>query len=462
MHGRGDVLMKVAIVGAGKLGLNVTEALMGSGYEVMLIDKNSELLQKVSNQLDLLTVAGNAKDVDLLTSANIHTYDFLVAVTDNDEKNMVICSLAKKLGCSKVVARVRDPEYVNQLDFIKEAMNIDYIVNPDLSIANEIYKYLVEKYTLTDGYFSTGLISIIEFSADRLPVILGKKIEEVGRMLDNMLVVAISRNGKIIIPRGNTDVQEEDFLYVLGTDETVLKLKDIVHERERYTDLQKVMIAGGGKSGFYLAKQLADFNISVKIIEIDKARCEYLSEHLDNVLILHGDATDLNLLEDENIDEMDAFVTVTGFDEENLLLALIANQKNIEDVVAKVSRKSYADLIEKMGISMALNPLDMTATEILRFIQGSKHILFSKMIQGQAEFIEIVATKNMRLTDSPISELKIPEGIIIAAIHRGDEAIIPRGSTIIEEGDKVIILFLLSQLPKLEKYFQSRKWNFIS
>ena len=129
-------------------------------------------------------------------------------------------------------------------------------------------------------------------------------------------------------------------------------------------------------------------NISVKIIEIDKARCEYLSEHLDNVLILHGDATDLNLLEDENIDEMDAFVTVTGFDEENLLLALIANQKNIEDVVAKVSRKSYADLIEKMGISMALNPLDMTATEILRFIQGSKHILFSKMIQGQAEFIE--------------------------------------------------------------------------
>ena len=259
MHGRGDVLMKVAIVGAGKLGLNVTEALMGSGYEVMLIDKNSELLQKVSNQLDLLTVAGNAKDVDLLTSANIHTYDFLVAVTDNDEKNMVICSLAKKLGCSKVVARVRDPEYVNQLDFIKEAMNIDYIVNPDLSIANEIYKYLVEKYTLTDGYFSTGLISIIEFSADRLPVILGKKIEEVGRMLDNMLVVAISRNGKIIIPRGNTDVQEEDFLYVLGTDETVLKLKDIVHERERYTDLQKVMIAGGGKSGFYLAKQLADF-----------------------------------------------------------------------------------------------------------------------------------------------------------------------------------------------------------
>ncbi|MFA5636370.1 MAG: Trk system potassium transporter TrkA [Anaerovoracaceae bacterium] len=453
--------MKVAIVGAGKLGLNVAEALLGSGYEVMLLDKNPVLLQKVNNQFDLLTITGNAKDADLLKNVNINTYDYLVAVTDNDEKNMAICSFAKKLGCAQVIARVRDPEYVNQLSFVKEAMNIDYIVNPDLSIAKEIYKYLVEKYTLTNGYLSTGLISIIEFTSDSLPIVINKKICEVGKMLDGLLVVAISRNGKIIVPKGDTEVLEDDFLYVLGRDDKILKLKDIVHEKEQHTDLHKVMIAGGGKSGYYLAQQLADINVSVKIIEIDKARCEYLSEHLDNVLVLHGDATDLNLLEDENIDEMDAFVTVTGFDEENLLLALIANQKNIEDVVAKVSRKSYADLIEKMGISMAINPLDMTATEILRFIQGSKRILFSKMIQGQAEFIEILAIKNMRLTGTPLSELKLPEGIIIAAVHRGDQAIIPNGDTIIEEGDKVIIFFLLSNLQKLEKFFQAKKWNFV-
>ncbi len=451
--------MKVAIVGAGKLGLNVAEALLGSGYEVTLLDKDPVLLQKASNQFDLLTITGNAKDADLLKKVNINTYDYLVAVTDNDEKNMAICSFAKKLGCARVIARVRDPEYVNQLNFVKEAMNIDHIVNPDLSIAKEIYKYLVEKYTLTNGYLSTGLISIIEFTSDSLPIVINKKIFEIGKMLDEMLVVAISRNGKIIVPKGGTEVLEDDFLYVLGRDDKILKLKDIVHEKEQHTDLHKVMIAGGGKSGYYLAQQLADFNVSVKIIEIDKARCEYLSEHLDNVLVLHGDATDLNLLEDENLDEMDAFVTVTGFDEENLLLALIANQKNIEDVVAKVSRKSYADLIEKMGISMAINPLEMTATEVLRFIQGSKRILFSKMIQGQAEFIEIVATKNMRLTGIPLSKLKIPEGIIMAAVHRGEEAIIPNGDTVIEEDDKVIVFLLLSQLQNLEKFFQTRKWN---
>ncbi|PKM85190.1 MAG: Trk system potassium transporter TrkA [Firmicutes bacterium HGW-Firmicutes-11] len=452
--------MKIAIVGAGKQGITITESLLGCGYEVTLIDKDPELLQKVVSQMDLLTVSGNAKNIALLKEIKINTYDYLIAVTDDDEKNIVICTLAKKLGCGSVIARVRGPEHVNQMEFIKETMSIDFIVNPDLAIANEISKYLVEKYTLSDGYFSIGKISIIEFTADRLPVILHKKISEVAKMLDNMLVVAISRSGKIIIPDGSVQVQEDDILYVLGEDGPIQKINAIVHEKKKFTDLQRVMIAGGGKIGYYLAQQLAAHNIAVKIIEIDKARCQYLSEHLDNVIVLHGDATDPSLLDDENIDEMDAFVTVTGFDEENLLLALIANQKNIEDVVAKVSRKSYADLIEKMGVSMALNPLDMTANTILRLIQGPKKVIFSKMIQGQAEFIEILADKSMKLVDTPLSQLNLPKGIIIAAIHRGDQAIIPKGDTTIKEGDQVIILSLLSQVSKLEKYFQAKMWNF--
>lgn len=452
--------MKVAIVGAGKLGLTITEALLGSGYEVTLVDINPELLQKIGGQLDLLTVNGNVLNTNLLREMKIETYDYLVAATDEDEKNIVICTFAKKLGCSNVIARIRGPEHVNQIQFIKDTMSIDYIVNPDLSIANEISKYLVEKYTLTNGYFTTGKISVIEFTAERLPVILNKKIAEIAKMLENMLVVAISRNGKIIIPGGNTVVLEEDILYVLGEDKPILKLNEIVHVQKKYTDLQKVMIAGGGKMSYYLAKQLAEHHISVKIIENDKNRCQYLSEHLDDVLVLHGDATDPSLLEDENIEEMDAFVTATGFDEENLLLALIASQKHVEDVVAKVSRRSYADLIEKMGISMALNPLDMSATNILRFIQGSNRVIFSKMIQGQAEFIEIVADHNMKFLKTPISELEIPEGILFAAIHRGDEAIIPRGQTMVQEGDRVIFLSLLTQIPKLEKFLQTRKWSF--
>ncbi|MDO4552184.1 MAG: Trk system potassium transporter TrkA [Bacillota bacterium] len=444
--------MKVAIAGAGKLGLALTEALLGGGNAVTLIDKNQELLQKISGELDLLTVAANAKEISVLKEMKIQNYDYLVATTDRDEKNLVICALAKALGCPKVIARARDPEHMKQFDFLQKTFQIDYLVNPDLAIANAIYKYLVEKYTLSNGYFSTGKISIIEFAAKRLPSIIDKNLMEIAQYLEGMLVVAVDHYGKLIIPRGSTLVQEDDILYVLGLEEPIMKLNETVHEKNPYTDLQRVMIAGGGKTGFYLARQLADFGISVKLIEIDRRRCEYLSEHLDDVLVLHGDATDPTLLEEENIDEMDAFVTVTGFDEENLLLALLANQRDIEDVVAKVSRKSYISLIQQMGIS-ALNPLDITATNILRFIQGSKRILFSKMIQGQAEFIEVVADEHTKVLNTPLSKLELPEGIIIAAIHRGEEAIIPRGQTEILKGDKVISLCLLSQISKFEQLF---------
>lgn len=449
--------MKIAIVGAGKLGLKVTEALMETGYELLLIDKNPEVLENFSDHFDILTLGGNAKDLDFLKEAPIKDYDFLIALTGDDEKNMVICSMAKSLGCSKVVARIRDPEYVHHFDFIKNVLKIDFIANPDLSIAEEIYKYLVEKYTLNNGYFPMGKLSILEFVGKNHPDLPNKEIVQVKSILGNMLIVAISRNGKIIIPTGNSLVMEDDYLYVIGEDAEILKLKKLVHDKNRYTDLERVMIAGGGKSGFYLAKALADFHVAVKLIEIDKERCQYLAQELDRVMILNGDATDLTLLEEENIDDMDAFVSVTGYDEENLLLALLANQKNIEDVVAKISRDSYVDLVESMGVSMVMNPLEMAATEILRFIQGSKRILFSKMIQGQAEFVEIVASKTMKVVGKPLAELNLPEGIIVAALHRDKESIIPDGNTVIAETDKVLFFSLISQRHLLEDFIKVKE-----
>ena len=200
---------------------------------------------------------------------------------------------------------------------------------------------------------------------------------------------------------------------------------------------------------------LSEFGAAVKIIEIDKARCHYLSTHLEDVMILHGDATDLTLLEEENIDMMDAVVTATGFDEDNLLLALTAKQRGIEDVIAKVSRKSYAEIISSMGIDMALNPLDITTSNILRFVQGSKKILSSQLIQGQAELMEIVATSRMsNILYTPLSELELHDGIIIAAIHRGSEVIIPTGDTEIQEDDRVIILSMLSERTNTEMLFK--------
>ena len=387
----------------------------------------------------------------------IENFDFLIACTDSDEQNIVIASFAKNLGCSKVIARVRDPEHMNQMDFIMETMNIDHIVNPDLSITKEIYKYLVEKYTLTNGIFSSGKVSLVQFKVQKYKKLIGLSMIDVSKVLPNMLVVAISRNGKIIIPHGKTVIDDHDTLYLIGEKSEIVELHKKVHEKGKYTNLQKVMIIGGGKTGYYLAGKLSEFGIAVKLIEKSKERCYYLSTHLDDVMVLHGDATDTSLLEEENLDEMDAFVAATGFDEENLLLALIAKQRGVEDVISKVSHQSYKDLIEKMGVDMALNPLDIVASTILRYIQGSKKIIASLLIQGQAEIMEIIASDEMKLANVPLKDVNLPDGVLIAAIHRGQQVIIPNGETKILEDDKVTIFCLLTDIGELEKLFTAKK-----
>ncbi len=449
--------MKVAIVGIGKLGFKIAESLLSGNHSITIVDRNEAVLQKISQQLDVMTINGDARDISVLKAIGVESFDYLLAATDNDETNIVISSFAKRLGCRHVIARVREPEYMNQFGFIKETMDIDSIINPDLAITVEIYKYLVEKYTLSNGIFTSGKISLIEFTAGRFSKLIGKTMPQVKELLPNMLIAAISRNGKMIIPHGEDTIQDKDFLYVVGEKEEIIKLHKKVHERGKYTKLQKVMIIGGGKTGFYLAEKLSEFGAAVKLVEKDMERCRYLSTHLHNVMVLHSDGTDLSLLEEENLDEMDAFVTATGFDEENLLLALTAKQHGIADVISKVSHAHYKGLIEQMGVDMVLNPLDITASNILRFIQGEKRIISSVLLRGQAEIVEVIAHSSMTILDKPLSSVVLPEGMLIGAIHRGTQVIIPDGNTRIKRGDRVIVLCLLSEITDLEKLLKNKK-----
>ena len=454
--------MKIAIVGAGKLGLKITDSLIGGDHSVTIIDKNEELIRRLSNSMDIMTVAGNAKEISLLKELDIDTYDYLIATTDRDEKNIVISSTAKKLGAHSVIARLRDPEHMLQRDFIREAFDIDYVTNPDLAVAMEINKYLVEKYTLSNGIFYAGRISMLEFSASKIRPLIGLTPKQASAQLNDVSVAAISKNGKIIIPNESESIiiGEDDDIYLVGERSHIDSLNKKVHEKGRYTDIQKVMIAGGGKVGHYLAKMLDDFGASVKIIDRDKQRCQYLSVHLNNVLILHGDATDPDLLNEENLPDMDAFVSATGFDEENLLLALIAKKAGVEDVIAKISRESFGNLIESMGVDMALNPVDISAGDVLRFIQGTK-VISSTVLQGQAEMVHIAVESDMVLSGKPISKLKIPEGLItIAAIQRGRSVIIPDEHTKVETGDRLVIVALLSETDDLEKLLKTKQGFF--
>lgn len=444
--------MNIAIVGAGKLGKKLAYALLSGNHSVTVIDKNEKQLQKMALQMDIMTVVANGKEISVLKEIHISSYDYLIATTSNDELNMTIAAFAKKLGCKFVIARVRDPEHMDQFDFIRDTMHIDQLINPDLAITNEIYKFLVEKYTLSNGIFSSGKISLIEFKAKNMPKLKGLSLHEINDILPGMLVVALSRNGKVIIPHGDDVIMEHDFLYVIGEKEPITKLNSQVHEIGTYTNLQKVMIIGGGKTGLYLAKRLSEFGVSVKIVERDLARCHYLAEKLENVMILHGDGTDRQLLEEENIQEMDGFVTATGYDEDNLLLALMAKEYKIADVIAKVSRGIYTELVSNLGVDMAINPLDIVTSNIAKMIQGKKKIISNQLVQGQAEITEIIAGHNMKISNKPLKNITLPKGAIIGAIHRGSEVIIPDGETVIREGDRVLIFSLLTAMPEMAVY----------
>lgn len=441
--------MNIVIVGAGKLGKTLAYTLLSGNHSVTVIDKNEKKLEKMALQMDIMTVNADGKEVVVLKDLNVSNCDYLIATTGNDELNITISAFAKKLGCKHVIARVRDPEHMAQIDFIKDTMKIDYLVNPDLAISNEIYKFLVEKHALKNGIFSSAGVSLIEFKAKNMPNLVGLPLHETNDIFPNMLVAAISRKGKIIIPSGDDIISDCDSLYVIGKKAPIAELNDKVHEKGKYTNLQKVMIIGGGKTGLYLAQKLSNFGVSVKIIEKKLDRCYYLAERLDNVMILHGDGTDRQFLEDENIQDMDAFITATGFDEDNLLLALMAKEYDINDVVATVSRSIYAPLVSKLGVDMAVNPIDIVTSNIAKTIHGKKRFITNQLVQGQAEITEIIASSNMKIANKPLKNINIPKGVIIGAIHRGHEEIIPDGDTIIQDGDRVLIFSLLTAVPEM-------------
>jgi len=449
--------MKVMIIGAGKLGKKLATAMLNGEIHVTIIDNNPMILDRLKDHLDVLTINANGARKDVLEELNIASYDLTIAVTSSDETNILISSMAKKLGCKSSIARIRNPEFSNQLDFIKDAFNIDHVINPELATSNEILRYLMESYTFYFGDYAFGKVSLVNFNIKNLSEFVNKSISELNN-IDGLLIVAISRNGDIIIPHGGTVLEENDIIYVIGQKDKIeiiaKKLKASVDKKL----VKRVMILGGGKIGYYLAESLTQKGISVKIIESDLDRCKVLADKLnDKALVIHGDGTDIDLLEEEDLAEMDAFIGVTGYDEENLFMSLRAKQLDIGKVIAKISRQSYVHIIEKLGIDMAINPVNITASEILKFIRGGRVVSVSLLLDGQAEVTEIIASANLKILNRPIKSFNLPKGIIIGAIVHKGKVIIPKGDSKIQAGDRIVVFSLLSEVPALETFFHLKE-----
>lgn len=448
--------MEIVIVGAGKLGYKLAETLLGKDNNITVVDKEEAPLLKVASRLDVLTVRGNGAQLKVQEDLNLKKVDLIVAVTSSDETNIMICLMAKKLGCSKVVARVRNPDYVNQINFFKEGLDLDFITNPELDTALDVSRYILRGYTAHMESFAGGRVGLFDVPMQSLPELIGKSLHELN-VFGEILVAALFRNGQVIVPSGETRLEEHDILYLIGQRETVTSFtKDISIIGERQT-ARKVMIIGGGRAGYYLANRLLINGLQVKIIEQNEERCNYLAESLKGALVIWGDGTDLDLLQEENLNEMDALVSLTGNDEENLMLALLGKQQGVVKVVAKVSRSNFVPIIEQLGIDRAVNPVLISAAEIARFIQGGQIASLSLLFGGQAEVVEIIVPENAPIVGTQLMKAKIPQGLIVGAIVRDSKVLIPKGNSTIEALDRVIVFCLHNEIPSLQRLFYPQK-----
>ena len=448
--------MKVLIVGIGKLGYKLAQLMIEEGINVTLIDNNSKVLGNINEHIDVLTIEANGIDINVLKEIGIETYDLLVASTDSDETNTVVCLLAKKLGCKRTIARIINPEYMMQLDFIKKEMGIDHIVNPDFDIARSIEKYLLKNYLFHSDEFAGGKVQMLDFHIGHHEEFIGKRLRELGGF-ENLLITAILRDGEIIIPYGDTILIENDTIYIIGECKDIDKLNARFDFNIRNKQVKKVMILGGSNISYYLAKSLAKSNILVKIIEKDRLKADTLSKALEDVLIIHGDGTDINLLEEEMLGSMDAFVGATGMDEQNLLMALMCKQAGVGKTIAKVSKQNYTKIIDRLEIDAALNPIDITASNILKFLRGGKVISVSLLLGGEAEVTELIISKDSQFIQKTLKELKLPKGVIIGAIVRHGKVIIPKGEATLEPKDRIVIFSLRGDLETLKRFFNPRK-----
>ena len=446
--------MKALVVGAGKLGYRLAAALIDEDYEVTVVDNNEDVIENISNSLDVFSICANALDFGVLEELDISLFDYVVATTTNDEANVILCTISKKLGAKYAIARVRDPEYRKHLDFISEELEIDKIINPDNATARSIFKYLMKRYQLYSDEFAGGKVSLVEFNIGNDTSFVNKKIMDIDSIND-LLIAAISRSGDAIIPNGRTVLEENDVIILAGKSENIEAFDKDHTGVNRTRALRSTMILGGGKTGLYLAMLLLKENIDVTIVEINKERCLDLKDMVPGANIINGDGTDIAILEEEMVHTYDSFVAATGIDEANLLMSLVAKQSGIYKSVAKISRTNYDKVLDKLDIDAVFNTSYITAAEMLKEIRGKSSLALHLLLNGQVECVELMIRSSQLVCGHTLEDLSLPDGTLIVSIIRGQSMLVPNGKTVLESGDRIILFSMHEVAPKVQKIFSS-------
>ncbi len=438
--------MNILIVGGGKVGLTLAEHLRHENHDIALIDPDSKVIEYASNEYDILGIEGSGVSCECLSTAGADKADLLIATASLDEINILSCAIARKMGTKRCIARVRDPRLNGQMDFMREELGLSAVVNPEYDAAAEISRIIRMPAAIRLESFAKGRLDLAEIRIEPESPLDGLSLYMLPKLFKStkLLICAVEREGDVIIPSGDFVLREGDRIHVTAPHADLngfFKKQGSAAPR-----IHSVMIIGGGRIAYYLTRMLLDSGISVKIIEIDRARCEELSTAFPKAKILCGDGTNQDILMSEGLPTADACVALTGLDEENIILSMFARSQSRAKIITKVNKLSLKKMVSAVGVESIVSPKQLTANLIVQYVRavqnagGSSISTLYKLLDDRVEAIEFVAREGSRLLGVPLRDLSLKKDVLIAGIIRSGKVIVPNGDDTIQRRDSVIVV----------------------
>lgn len=437
--------LRIILVGCGKVGQTLVEQLSKEGHDITIIDKNAKRIQNITNIHDIMGIVGNGASYSVQLEAGIEKADLLIAVTGSDELNLLCCTIARQVGKCSAIARVRTPDYSQEVQYLREKLGLAMIINPELEAANEAARILCLPTALEVNSFAHGQAEMIKFKIPEKNILDGMKIYELGSKLTNdILICAVERGREVHIPSGNFELLAEDVVSFISSRDDSRKFFEKIGFKTN--QVRNAMLVGGGKTSYYLAKQLLHMGISVKIIESDITRCEELSILLPEAVIINGDGSDQELLDEESLKYTESFIPLTGIDEENILLTLYAKQNSSAKVITKLNRINFREVVSSLDLGSIIYPKYITTEAVIAYVRAKANSKDSNietlyhLFDHRVEAIEFRIDEDSDVTNITLKNLSLKKNLLVACINRSGRIIIPSGQDCLKRGDTVIIV----------------------
>lgn len=439
--------MRIILIGAGKVGYILADRLTAEEHDVTVIDRNDLVIQRCQDSLDVMCIKGNGANAKTLMEAGVDRADIVIATTAGDETNMLCCLLAKRLGAKYTIARIRDPEFSESQMLLQNEMGIDAAINPERATALEISKLLRYPFAGSIDSFARGQVELVEFRAQKDDIIVGIPMKEVSSRIPDIpqvLYTMVDRDGEVIIPGGDFSIHEGDKVYITGN---IVNITNFFRYLGRNSlKIRSVMVLGGGRITYYLARMITPIGIHMTIFEVNPEKARNLSEQFPKADIILGDGTDKDLLEEQGLSQMDAYISLSSRDEENLMTGMYAFRNGVPKVIAKNTRTTYADILNQLGLDSIVSPQSITSSTILRYVRAREHSKGTeierlyRLAEGKAEAIEFIAREGDSYIGIALKDLSIRSGNLVAVILHQGKVIVPFGKDKIEAGDHVVII----------------------